>query len=323
MKLNLDNPLLLKIVAVIVAIGMFIFVSNENERTSLRSDSSNYSTTEILTNIAVTSNVDEETYYVSGIPDSVSLRLDGPQPVIAQTVITQNFNITTPDLNDLGPGEHRIELVAEGLSPELDYSISPSETTVRVEERQTKQFDVEVEFNEGEYIATGFEVTDIEASHNQVTISGAQSTIDEIAQVKAVIQPNSTNIQNDISTVGNLVVLNDQDEPLNVSIDPAQIDVNIQVESQQKELPISLVETGEADSGYEYNLAIAEDEPDTISVSGDYDVIKDLETFEINVDLSGITQSTTRRIPIVLPDGVTDADLDSLNVRITVKQTAD
>lgn len=318
MKWNVDNPLLMKIIAVILAISMFLFVSSENSRLGSSTQSSNHTITEVLTNIAVTSNVDEEQYYVSGIPDAVSLRIDGPQPLVAQTMITQNFNITTPDLNELGPGEHRINLVAEGLSSELDYNISPSEATVRIEERKTAEFDVELEFDENEFIASGYELTDMEASHDTVSVSGAESTINEIDEVKAIVQPNATNIASNISTVGKLVVLNSLEEPLNVSIEPTQIEVRIRVESQKIELPIELIGVGNEPEGYEYELALRSDQPETIEVAGNYEAIKDLDSFEIPIDLSGVTRSTTRTVPIVLPDEINEANIDEVNVRINV-----
>lgn len=321
MKWYEDNPLLMKIIAVVVAIGMFLFVSTENNRLGSTSQSPNHSITEVLTNIAVTSDVDEEQYYVSGIPDAVSLRIDGPQPIVAQTMITQNFNITTPNLNELGPGEHRINLIAEGLSNELEYNISPSETTVRVEERKTSDFEVDLEFDENEYIASGYDVTDIEASHETVTVSGAESTIDEIDEVKAIVQPNASNISSNITTVGNLVVLNSQGDPLNVSIDPTQIDVRIRVESQKVELPIELVGTGNEPSGYEYELSLRSGQPETIEVAGNYEAIQELDNFEVPIDLSGVTHSTTRTVPIVLPDEISESDLDEVEVRIDVTDT--
>lgn len=320
MKWNVDNPLLMKVISVIVAIGMFAFVSNENNNVNNGAVSTSHSVTEVLTNIAVTSNVDEEQYYVSGIPDSVSIRLDGPQPIIAQTVITQNFTVTTPDLNELGPGEHQIELVAEGLSNEITYNISPSETTVRVEERQTENFDISLEFDEENYIAQGYELANISASHQTATISGAESTINEIEEVKAIVQPNTDNIDSDISTIGNIVVLNSSGEPLNVSVDPMRVEVQIDVESQQTELPIELVQSGRPPSGYNYDLSLVAGQPETINVAGDYDVINEMESFEVPVDVSGVTENTRRTVPIVLPDGVSEADIDELTVRIRVTE---
>lgn len=320
MKWNLDNPLFTKILAVVVAIGMFLFVSSENSRIHNNSQATSHTITEVLTNIAVTSNVDEEEYYVSGIPDSASIRLDGPQPLIAQTVITQNFTITTPNLNELGPGEHQVELVAEGLSDEINYNISPSSTTVRVEERKTENFDISLEFDEENYIADGYELANISASHQTATISGAESTINEIDEVKAIVQPNTTNITSDISTIGNIVVLNSSGEPLNVSIDPTRVEVQIDVESQQSELPIELVETGRPPRGYEFDISLVSGQPETINVSGDYDVISEMDAFEVSVDLSGVTESTRRTVPIVLPDGINNADLDEVSIRIDVSE---
>lgn len=319
MKWNLDNPLFTKILAVVVAIGMFLFVSSESNRVN-NNQATSHTITEVLTNIAVTSNVDEEKYYVSGIPDSASIRLDGPQPLIAQTAITQNFIITTPDLNELGPGEHQIELVAEGISDEISYNISPSSTTVRVEERKTENFEISLEFDDENYIADGYELADISASHQTATISGAESTINEIAEVKAIVQPNTTNITSDISTVGNIVVLNSSGEPLNVSIDPTRVEVQIDVESQETELPIELVEAGRPPRGYEFEISLVSGQPDTIKVSGDHDIISEMDNFEVEVDLSGVTESTRRTVPIVLPDGINEADLNELLVRIDVSE---
>lgn len=319
MKFSFDNPLVMKILSVIVAIGMFLFVSSENNQMDPDAPSSTHSVTEVLTNMTVTTDVDNEEYYVSGVPESVSIRLDGPQPIIAQTVITQNFTIKTPNLNRLGPGEHLVELEVEGLSSEINYNISPSEARIQIQERETKDFDVSVDFQEEDFIAEGYEVTNIDQSHDYVTISGAKNTIDEIDEVKALVQPESGDITSDVTLPGNVVVLNEAGEPLNVSIDPTQIEVSIQVDSQEVELPIELVETGQMSSDYEYELELAEDQADTITVKGDYDKVSELDEFQVPVDLSGVTKSTSRQVPIILPDGIYEADLDQVTVQVTVR----
>lgn len=158
----------------------------------------------------------------------------------------------------------------------------------------------------------------MEASHDTVSVSGAESTINEIDEVKAIVQPNATNIASNISTVGKLVVLNSHEEPLNVSIEPTQIEVRIRVESQKIELPIELIGVGNEPEGYEYELALRSDQPETIEVAGNYEAIKDLDSFEIPIDLSGVTRSTTRTVPIVLPDEINEANIDEVNVRINV-----
>lgn len=326
MKFNLDDPWFTRFVAALSALLLFAFVNYENQsviRSTNPTDGASITSSEIITNLPIDINIDGDNYFVSGIPDSATIRLEGPQAVLIQTTVTQNFNIVTPDLNEYGVGTHRIELEAEGLSSQLNYGISPSEITLTIEEKRIEDYEISVEFDEEAHLADGFSAGEPVLSSETVQISGAVSTMAQISDVRVVVIPDSSDITEDIEMTLNILVLDDTGEPLNVNIDPQQVDVLIPVEGTQRTLPIVLRESGTPEEDLEYTLEIAQGESENITVTGDSDSIEEMNNFPIDVDVSGVTESTVREIPIVLPEGVTDTDPKNLDIVIRVSSAQD
>jgi len=323
MKFNMNDPLFTRILAFVLALLLFLFVAYEN-RSSTQSPNfgnANYSSTEVIQNVPIDINVDEDEYFVSGVPDSVTVRLDGPQAVLTQTVVTQNFDVVTPDLTSLGEGTHQITFQLEGISDQVDYSVSPSQATVTVESKNTVSHEIDsIQFSEEDYLAEDYRVDDINLSQTNVEISGAASTIEEIAEVSIVIRPSSSNISSDFSIEGNITVLNENGEPLNVNVEPSQVNAEVQVSGERTNLPIALEQTGTPEEGYSYELSLAEGQEDTIGVFGDNDTIQGMDEYPVRVNVSGVTQSTTRTVPVLLHEGITQTEMDSVEVNIDVTE---
>ena len=141
-NINFENPWVKRIFSIVLAIGLFLFVNYENQtsfRSNSPSDSASISGSEIITNLPIEVNIDTEHFFVSGIPDSATVRIEGPQAVLFQTVATQNFTVATKDLNELGEGTHQVELQVNGLSSDLTASVSPSRVTLTIEEKRIEQ----------------------------------------------------------------------------------------------------------------------------------------------------------------------------------------
>jgi len=323
MKFNMNDPWFTRILAFVLALLLFLFVAYEN-RSSIQSSNfgnANYSSTEVIQNVPVNINVDEDQYFVSGVPDSVTVRLDGPQAVLTQTVVTQNFDVVTPNLNSLGEGTHQITFQLEGLSDQIDYTVSPSQATMTIEEKNTVTHEIDsIQFPEEDHLAEGYRVDDINLSQTNVEISGAASTMADIAEVGINIRPSSSNISSDFSIEGNITVLNENGEPLNVNVEPSQVNAEVQVSGERKELPIALEQTGTPEEGYSYELSLAEGQEDTIGVFGDNDTIQGMEEYPVDVNVSGVTQSTTRTVPVLQHEGITQTGMDSVEVNIDVTE---
>ncbi|MDZ7834730.1 MAG: CdaR family protein [Alkalibacterium sp.] len=321
--MNVENPWISKLMALFFAIVLFAFVTYENSSRNLSTnptDGASITSSEVITNLPIDINIDRDAYFVSGIPETATIRLEGPQAILTQTLATQNFTIETPDLDELGPGSHTVELEAEGLSNQLDYSVMPAEVALEIEEKRVEDFDVRVEFNESAHLEDGYRAEDPVLSAETVTVSGALSTMEEISDVMIVVMPEGGNITEDIEMTLNVLVLDSTGDPLNVNISPQQIDVTIPVRGTQRTLPIVLEEAGTPNEAYEYALEIAQGEPENVTVTGESDIIEELNNFIIEVDVSGVTESTIRTIPLNLPEGISETVPEELDVLIRVNR---
>src|SRR5699024_3410389 len=142
-----SSPWASRLVSLLFAILRFTFVqskNNTNTRTTSPANGASLTSVEVVTDIPISIDVYRDKYFVSGLPETATLRLEGSQSILTQTLATRNFEITTPDLNTLGPGTHVIELEAKKLSSSLTYSIMPAEVTVRVEEKAVEDHNVSV-----------------------------------------------------------------------------------------------------------------------------------------------------------------------------------
>lgn len=321
MKWNMDNPWIAKLVAIVFAITLFSFVALENQsriRSTSPTDGASITSSEVITNLPIDINIDRDMYFVSGIPETATIRLEGPQAILTQTLATQNFNVATPDLNELGTGRHTVRLEAEGLSSQLNYSIMPTELTLEIEEKVVEEHDVRVQFNENTHLAEGYTADTPVLSNETVVISGAASTMEQITDVTVVVMPDSSDITEDINMTLNVLVLDETGDPLNVNISPQQIDVTIPVQGTQRTLPINLEEIGVPHEDYEFSLEFAQGEPENINLTGESTVLEEMNNFNVEVDVSGITESTIRTIPITLPEGISEADPNEVDVLIRV-----
>lgn len=315
-----QNPWPSRLLSVVFAVLVFSFVHYENNsriQSTSPSNGASITSVEVLTDIPIGIDINQDQYFVSGIPETATIRLEGPQPILTQTLATRNFDIVTPNLNELGPGTHVVQLKAEGMSNQLDYSIMPSEVSVVIEEKMVSEYDVNVEFDTA-YLEDGYQAELPQLSQDTVVISGAASTIEQIHQVSVVVVPEEGNITEDFEITLPVLVFDSAGELLNVNIEPSQLNVYIPVEGTQKDLPVALRETGAENSELQYTLEIAQGEPESITVTGEQDVLEGMDNFVVEVDVSGITESTLRTIPLTMPDGVTETTPEELDVVIRV-----
>ncbi|PJH58754.1 hypothetical protein CVR97_28065, partial [Salmonella enterica subsp. enterica serovar Typhimurium] len=157
-----------------------------------------------------------------------------------------------------------------------------------IEEKNTVTHEIDrIQFPEEDHLAEGYRVDDINLSQTNVEISGAASTMADIAEVGINIRPSSSNISSDFSIEGNITVLNENGEPLNVNVEPSQVNAEVQVSGERKELPIALEQTGTPEEGYSYELSLAEGQEDTIGVFGDNVTIQGMEEYPVDVNVSG------------------------------------
>lgn len=324
MKFNFNNPWFTRVFSFVLAIGLFFFVNLENQtrfQSTAPTDGASITSTEIITNLPIEVNINTDQYFVSGIPDSATLRLEGPQAIIFQTVATQSYTISTPDLNALGSGEHTVQLQVEGVSESISTSVSPGFINLTIEEKVMEEYELSVVVDEDLNIAEGYELLEPSLSTNIVQLSGAASTMARIDQVVVEISSDEDSINSDLLMSAQVLVLDENGEPLNVNTNPSQVEINAPVARTTKEVPIVLREGTNGEAGYSYEVSLSNAESDTMRVRGEPEAIDDLQNFPVTVDLDGITESQVITIPLGdLPPGIEEISKDEIEIVIDVTE---
>ena len=324
MKFNFNNLWFTRIFSLVLAIGLFFFVNLENQtrfQSTAPTDGASITSTEIITNLPIEVNINTDQYFVSGIPDSATLRLEGPQALIFQTVATQSYTVSTPNLNTLGSGEHTVQLQVEGVSESITTSVSPGFINLTIEEKETGEYELSAIIDEDLDVAEGYELLEPSLSTNIVQLSGAASTMARIDQVVVEIASSEEGINSDLLMSAQVLVLDENGEPLNVNTNPSQVEINIPVVRTIKEVPIVLREGTNGQVGYNYEVSLSNAESDTVQVRGEPEAIAALQNFPVTVDLSGITESQVITIPIQeLPLGIEEISKEEIEIVIDVTE---
>jgi len=299
------------------AIVLYIFVSmsaNTNEQDSTFSNQSGNLHT--IDDVPVDIRIDDENYVVSGVPETVTVSLEGATSILTPTVIQQNFDIYV-DLREMEPGNHTVELEYENVPDGLNVYIEPKTVDITIEERATKTFAVTAELVNRDQMADGFEIAEYSISHEEVEITSSKSVISQVGIVKVFIDVSGLDKSiNNREVPVNVYDL--QGNELNVWVEPENIEVSVEVNNPSKSVSINVPTTGEGPEGYAVSSISANlEEVDIYATS---DVLKEVnEVSTEEIDLSDIEESGTIEVGLDLPEKVYAPDVESIEVEVEVE----
>lgn len=257
----------------------------------------------------------DKDYFISGIPQFVSVYIEGPRNIVQTTENLQDFKISA-DLRGLAPGEHVVKLKQTGISDEVAVSIIPDTVTVSIEEKVTKSFAVEVEFNPS-LIAPGYVSEKPILDHDEVEISGSKSTIEKINYVKVSVSPEN-GLKKEYKEDVAVQVLDADYNKLDVTVNPEKVQVKIPIQALTKNVPITFNQTGTPKEGKAYQLSSP---VNMITVAGTKDALEKLSKVSVDVDITGIEKTTVKDVTVSLPEGVFLLSTTKVTVAINVTDT--
>ena len=290
-----DSHWALRITALILAVVLFFYVQ------SLRTDGKESSTsieTDILVDVPLEVYYDEDNLIVTGLPETVDVKIEGPIQLIMETKLKRDYKVFV-DLNSLLIGEHSVTIQTENFSDKLDVTIEPASIKIVLEERVTQEFKVEPELN-SRLIAEEFVLDGMEVSPSRVMITGAKSVIDSISYVKATVKSEDS-IRESFSSNSSVIVLNRDLNKLDVKIEPEAIEVKVKVKPYTREIPLVLETSGEASDVEINNLSLSQE---TIVVTGAKSILDAITEITAQVKLDEINESGNFEVKILLPEGV-------------------
>lgn len=303
------------------AILLFIFVSldvtDDESQNALRfnGDSAN---TETIENVPVKIHIDEDQYVVSGVPETVTVSLEGSSGLLTPIVRERNFDVYV-DLDGLGAGAHTVDVKHKNLPQDISAYIEPKTIDVVMEERSSKEFNVNADFINTDKVPEGFELGDSEIEPKTVTITSSKENIDRIGIVKVYVDV--ANLTESIEAREVPVnVYDSQGNELDVYVEPASVVVSAELLNPSKSVPVAVPTTGKLPQ--DYALSSIEAKIDEVEVFAKNAVLEDIEKVETEeIDLSDITESQTIKAKLDLPEGASVTKTESVEVEIKLERT--
>ena len=125
-----------KVVALVLALLMYMTVNAG----SMLQLSSGITSSKSASGVPVTVLYNDETFELSGMPDSVDVTFTGDATSVTSAANADGRIVA--DLEGLTEGTHNVRLTADGYGNNVDIKIDPSNVTVTLKEKTTRQFDL-------------------------------------------------------------------------------------------------------------------------------------------------------------------------------------
>jgi YbbR domain-containing protein len=309
----MDNRWFMKIIALLLAILLYSAVPDNNVKTN-ETNITGEQNTETIQDVPVKSVYDTENLVISGIPNTVDVTIQGPLPNVQAAKALKNFEVYV-DLAEIKIGNHTVPIKIRDISNKLKVQIDPAYANITVQEKVTKVFDVEAEYDTS-LLEDGFEADKPIVEPKTVQITGAKDTIERITYVKATLDMKDQ-INETITREAKVRVLDQELNKLDVVVEPDTVEVTIPVKSARKTVPIKIVEKGTTPDGIILESIQFVDTNEAIII-GPMELIEKTESVRVEVDMTKVSEDTTLTLPVIISDGITKVTPQMVDVRVDV-----
>ncbi|WP_210367103.1 CdaR family protein [Bacillus sp. REN3] len=310
----LDNPWFMKGVALVLAVLLFGSVPKGNLDKQRDVNVPSDEKVEVIEDVPVKSYYDTDNLVVSGVPETVTVNLQGPKNIVQQARALRDFEVFV-DLTDAEIGEQRVPITIKDLSERITATIEPGSANVSIQEKVTKEFKVDAEFSRN-LVEDGYIAEKPTVKPGTVQVTGAKDVIEQISFVKATVN-SSGKVSDTITREASVLVFDKNMNKLEVSIEPSTVEVTIPVKSSSKEVPLEIVRKGTPPSGVTIeSISLGTKQVQIIAAP---DVLSEVESARVEVDVSRIKGDTELNLPVIIANGVVGVSPEM--VKVTVKAT--
>jgi YbbR domain-containing protein len=317
----MNNHWVMRIIALFLAIMLYASVNIESGSQGGTQSTNPFNSSPSLdkatvTDVPVVTYFDQENLVVTGVPETVNVTLEGPTVALTKARTVKDFEIYA-DLNNLSIGTHRVQLKIKNLSEDLEASINPSTITVSIEEKVTKDFQVEVDFTNEDKLEEGYTPDQPIVNPNSIRVTASKEVIDRIETVQATV--NLETAKETINQESRITIYDSDGNILPVEVEPSVVDVTVPIKSPSKTLPFKISREGELEKGL--SILSIEPNPKEITVYGPLDVLEKYEFLDgIKVDLSEIQKDTSIEVDVPVPEGITKVSPEKIKLEIDVEE---
>lgn len=319
-KYKLTTNLGLKVIAFIFAVFLWFIVVNFDN--PVGSSTFRDIPVQILNDDIITSA--GEVYQVEG-DRTVTVVVYATREV--RQKLTSDNIVATADIKQIDSTGRLvpIEVTINGFSGEsVTAEAIPRNLTIQREKSGKKVMSLTVD-TEGVKLADGYILGDASVEPDQVTITGAESVLDQVDRAVAQVDE-VEGVSQDSVLPASLVLYDANGNELNqtqMSNNLGEEGLSVSVEVMKvKGIPVVFDVEGSPAEGYKYTGCVST--PESVQVCGkseDIDKISEIDVPASVVDISGASEPIEMSVDITpyLPEGVELVDENSGNVKVTVK----
>ena len=305
----------LVVISFILTMALFVYAS-ESSPSRQSAAVSIQTTSNTIGNVPVYVDMDSQLYTVTGLPESVTLRIEGSSSSLLAVAGNASYRVKTPNLNELGTGKHMITLQVTGLPSGVKGTVSPETVEIMIEKKATVELPVSVNVNRAN-LPGAYKSGQALVSPARVTISGPESLINQVENVLATVTV-PENTKADYTSSVAVQALDATGKPLALKVEPEQVQVRVPITTNSKKVPLVLTTTGSAGSQYTYQL---KSDIKEVTILGAQEVLDRLTAIPVVVDVSQMTKTTTQAVKLTLPTGVDSVTPENISVEVVVTPT--
>lgn len=305
----------LVVISFILTMALFVYAS-ESSPSRQSAAVSIQTTSNTIGNVPVYVDMDSQLYTVTGLPEAVTLRIEGSSSSLLAVAGNASYRVKTPNLNELGTGKHMITLQVTGLPSGVKGTVSPETVEIMIEKKATVELPVSVNVNRSN-LPGAYKSGQALVSPARVTISGPESLINQVENVLATVTV-PENTKADYTSSVAVQALDATGKPLALKVEPEQVQVRVPITTNSKKVPLVLTSTGSAGSQYTYQL---KSDIKEVTILGAQEVLDRLTAIPVVVDVSQLTKTTTQAVKLTLPTGVDSVTPENISVEVVVTPT--
>lgn len=305
----------LVVISFILTMALFVYAS-ESSPSRQSAAVSIQTTSNTIGNVPVYVDMDSQLYTVTGLPESVTLRIEGSSSSLLAVAGNASYRVKTPNLNELGTGKHMITLQVTGLPSGVKGTVSPETVEIMIEKKATVELPVSVNVNRAN-LPGAYKSGQALVSPARVTISGPESLINQVENVLATVTV-PENTKADYTSSVAVQALDATGKPLALKVEPEQVQVRVPITTNSKKVPLVLTTTGSAGSQYTYQL---KSDIKEVTILGAQEILDRLTAIPVVVDVSQMTKTTTQAVKLTLPTGVDSVTPENISVEVVVTPT--
>ena len=298
MRKRIESDLLLKILSVVFAFLLWMFVINTDNPVIKKTFS------DVPVDMLNEQVLDElnQTYKIES-GDTVSFTVKGKKDIVDR--LTKSDFRATADVSSMSD-VHAIPIKVEALRYKSQLDVDTGNATVKVVLEDVKSDQIPVVMEVKGKPASGYTVSTQTATPNLISISGPKSVVSRIKQIVAVV--NVSGVKKDVTMTQSVKCYDEDGDEVSqerIKLDTNKIKVKIGL-SRTKIVPFKVDTKGSPGKGYV--LGSIDYQPKHIEITGSKEDLDKVDSIKlVKLDISDSTKSIEKTIKasdIKLPDGI-------------------